>query len=104
TSDQQGVGRLDYQKSDKHSLFGRYFVAHYTQVPGSTGNVLATSQAGIDDIVHSFVMGDTYVFGPGLLNSFRGTLNQTIINKANIPYFSPTDVGVKMVAPLPKYA
>src|SRR5262249_48565980 len=70
----QGVGRADYQLSDKHTLFARYQNVMTEQpVPYTLPpiNVLNATVAGQDVVLQNLALGSTYVFGPTAVNAFR---------------------------------
>jgi hypothetical protein len=92
------VGRVDYQASEKHSLFGRYMEARRNQATNFDGtNILSLSDGIQPQRVYSFVLGDTYLIGTGTVSSFRGTLNRTKNPKDPPQFFDLTDLGVKGV-------
>jgi hypothetical protein len=66
-----------------------------------SGNVLAGGTAGVDDLRQSIVFGDTYSFGPRIVNSFRigGNRSSNILRPDQ--FFGAKDVGINMhqVAP-----
>ena len=67
------------QLNEKHSLFGRYMATKNFQpapVTVST-NVLASTSGGHDQLARSFTLGDTYLFSPTTVNSFRLAFNRT---------------------------
>lgn len=70
----QYIGRVDYTLSQRHSLFGRYYItSYYAPSYFSPTNILLTTAAGNDERVQSFTFGDTFLFTPKLVNSFHGT-------------------------------
>ena len=70
--DNQGVGRLDYQVRDNHSIFARYIASTIlTPEPYGLSGVLLTSGAGVNALGQSLVLGDTYVISANAVNSFR---------------------------------
>ncbi|OFW00697.1 MAG: hypothetical protein A3I61_06885 [Acidobacteria bacterium RIFCSPLOWO2_02_FULL_68_18] len=92
----QAIGRLDYQWTANHSLFGRYMATYFQQpAPFSqTGNVLTTADApGLDNLAQSLAVGDTLVFGSNMVNALRFTFNRTAIDRGNPPFFDPKAVG-----------
>lgn len=98
------IGRMDYQKSDRHSIFGRYMVARYDQPSDfDPKNLLALSNAELRFRVHSFVLGDTYLIGNGTVNNFRATVNRAKIPKSSPQYFDSNDVGIDMFVYVPKF-
>ncbi|MBI4886782.1 MAG: TonB-dependent receptor [Acidobacteria bacterium] len=100
----QAIGRLDFQWSADHSVFGRYMNAFLKKTPPYTGegdNVLKAagipgSVPGLDNMAHMLTLGDTIVFGPTMVNSVRVAYNKTRVSRYNTPYFDPADLGIKM--------
>ena len=95
----QTVGRIDYQQSANHSVFGRYMATFFKQDPAYQGegdNVLKASGDGLKNLTHSLTLGDTMVFGPTAVNAIRFAFNRTNVNRFNTPYFDPVDLGIKL--------
>src|SRR5438067_2075127 len=69
----QFIGRIDYQRSSNHSIFGRYMgTPLHRGVPYQlTPTLLATNSVGVDGLAQSFTLGDTYLLGPNVVNAFR---------------------------------
>ena len=100
-----GVGKVDYQLSSAHSLFVRYLATQYNQANPYTvsQNVLSTTTPGATDLLQSMTLGDTYIFGASVVNSFRATYNRTANQKVPSQFFSAQDVGINIYQYLPKY-
>jgi hypothetical protein len=95
----QAIGRLDYQLSADHSVFGRYMATFIKKSPayeGGSDNVLKAVNSGFDNLAQTLALGDTMVLGPTAVNSIRVAYNRTTVNRNNTPYFDPTDVGIKL--------
>ena len=94
----QGVGRVDFQLSDKHAFFGRY-MASFDKSPApyaQTNNVLTLAGAGgINNLAQSLTGGETTVLGANFVNAVRVAFNRTSIHRGSPPFFDPTDLGVK---------
>jgi hypothetical protein len=105
SSEHMAIGRVDYQWNNNHTLFGRYQLARLTSKPDNDpDNVLAYANGPIDDAVHSFVFGDTYLLGANTVNSFRATYNKSEIDKGYVPFFDAKSLGVRNIAtPLPGF-
>jgi hypothetical protein len=108
SNDRQGVGKVDYQLSDKHSIFARYLAANLVApVPYTVGhNLLSTGQAnssGADDLDQAFALGDTYLISPNIVSTFRATLDRTGVARVGAQFFGPQDVGINIFSYLPKY-
>jgi len=99
--------RLDYQISDKQSIFGRYLATKIdTKIPFelAPNDILTTTGTGTDDLGQSLALGDTYVISPTMVNSFRVFGNRVGANKPAAQWFSPADVGIQnMFSYLPKF-
>jgi hypothetical protein len=97
TDDKQFVSKVDYQRTGKHSVFGRAVVTLFDQpVPYVLdANLLNTTVLGFDKRAQSYAFGDTYLLGPKTVNSFRLAVNRTTIMRLPAKYFSPSDIGVK---------
>src|SRR5205814_6877891 len=91
------VGRVDYQQSDKNSLFGRYELARLDTPTDYDGqSLLSISIPDYGRRVHSFVLGDTYLIGAGMVSSLRATvLRTTNIKSFEKDFFTWGDIGVK---------
>ena len=99
-NESQAVGRVDYQKSAKHTIFARYMFTTFAQpIPFTLdpSNVLVTVTGGRDNLAQSVTVGDTYLLGPNMVNSFRAAFNRTAIQRASVDEFGPSDVGVQGV-------
>src|SRR5437762_3160329 len=102
SNEYQYVGRVDYQRSDKDSLFGRVIFTKYHK-PNAyalTPNLLLTSQTtdntGFDDLAQSYTFGDTYLISANTINSFRLAVNRTRIDRVPAQFFAGSDIGVNI--------
>jgi len=101
----QYIGRVDFVKSEKQTIFGRYFVDGFQNPATYDGkNLLTTTQAGNHELAQSAVIGDTYLFGPGTLNSFHLTFNRRRDDRGptDIP-INPTMLGINMYSAVPNF-
>ena len=95
----QGIGRIDYQLSQDHSVFGRYMATFVKKAPayqGGSDNVIKAANSGINNLAHALTLGDTMVFGPTMVNAIRVAYNRTTVNRYNTTYFDPSDLGIKL--------
>lgn len=96
-NENQYVARGDWQTSTKNSLFGRYIRTHYFR-PASylftPDNLLTTTQGELNDADQSWVVGDTYLFGPAWVNQFRASVDRLAVQRNEPPYVSACDLGV----------
>ena len=91
------LGRVDYQKSERHFLFLRYLQAKLDQPSDhDPTNLIAGTTANLNFRIQSAVLGDTFLIGAGTVNSFRATLNRSAVPKTNPQVFSPSSVGINI--------
>jgi hypothetical protein len=83
------IGRVDYQKTEKHSMLVRYMGARKDQPWDYDGkNILTSSQGQLNQRTHTLVFGDTYLIGSGIVNSVHLTAVRTLN-----PRVSPNVIG-----------
>jgi hypothetical protein len=96
-SEEQYLGRVDWNQSAKHNFFGRYFFADYKSPAVFDKDLLLSTQRGIVERSQSMVLGDTYSISPTTLNSFHATWSRLAITRGASPDFiNLTDVGVNI--------
>jgi len=88
--------RIDYQLSSKQSIFARYIITRIqTETPYDIShNLLATNQVGQDDQAQALALGDTYLFSPQTVNSFRISGTRVGARTPGAVPFTPQDVGM----------
>ena len=98
-NDNEIIGRLDYQQSTRHSLFGRYYVATLDQPSAfkfDPGNVLLAPVVEFNPRNQSYTFGSTFLVNSNIVNSFRATyLDLRVLYKGN-NWFSACDMGVNI--------
>jgi hypothetical protein len=101
TTENQGVGRVDWQRTAKDSIFGRYYFTHYVQPSQFTsGNLLSTSGVGLADFIQTVAIGDTYIVGTHGVNTLRLSFDRTATVRASNPQI-PTLCSLGMNASCP---
>src|SRR5215470_16266098 len=80
------IGRLDYQQSAKHTIFGRYLMEHLVDPAPYDLDHNPLSMAGsqtprIDAMSQAFTIGSTYLISPNVVNSLRLTANRIAAGK-----------------------
>ena len=90
------VGKIDYQRSNTHSIFGRYQLGRLDNPSDYDGKSwFSLGQGDYTRRLHSFVLGDTYSFSPNMVSAFRGTIIRTLNEKTiKSPQFNYADLGV----------
>jgi hypothetical protein len=83
------VGRIDYIRSEKHTIFGR-FIAGNLNIPSTYNGTspLTINTYGVHDLNYQFAMGDTYLFTPNVVNSLRASASRTNVVKLPDSYAS----------------
>ncbi len=99
----QTIGKVDWQITQNHSLFGRYMWSTTFWDPpyATSGNLLSTSLGGRDSKARSLAIGDTMVLSNTVVNNIRFTYHHTDVHRTNAEYFAPTDVGIKAYTYVP---
>lgn len=92
----QFIGRVDYQMSANHSLFGRAMVLLFEAPrPSSFNNpLLNANQAGADTSAKAYAFGASSILSPTAVNSLRFSVNLPDIIRRTWPAFDPTEVGI----------
>jgi hypothetical protein len=103
SNEYQMVGRTDFVKSAKQSLFGRYLIDNYvTPAPWDPHNLLVTVNPGNDERVQAFTLGDTYSLSATTLNSFHASFNRRRDNRGPNPnQINVNKLGVDMFTYVP---
>ena len=104
--DSQAVGKLDFQLTANHSLFGRYLATTYDIPPAyrlASDNVLTTTNAGFDNLAQSIALGDTLILGNNTVNATRVTVNRTAITRVHEPSFNAPSIGSNVHSALPDF-
>lgn len=101
----QVIGRVDYFRSEKHSLFGRYFIVDYAQPPDwDPKNILVTTNPGLLQRAQTMTIGDTYTFNPATINSLHLTFSRRRNNRGpSAQDISPKDLGINMYVEVPNF-
>jgi outer membrane receptor protein involved in Fe transport len=109
TNENISLAKVDYQWSEKHSLFARYELAHLVDPPAFTpGNLLTTGQAVTgayttypvvnDWQTQSFAVGDTYLIRTNVVSSFRAAaIRPTNFRGTPPPEIAPESVGIQNI-------
>ncbi len=73
SDEDQFLTRGDWNKSDRHTIFGRYFFTDLKNPAVFNDNLLLTTRAGVLDRVQTLVLGDTFTLGARAVNNLHGT-------------------------------
>ena len=93
-TENMGVARVDWQRSDKHSLYFRPFVTNL-DVPSTYDgkNALTANSYANNFRVYSFALGDTYLIGSGLVSAFHFGINRSNAVKSPDAFYSWRSLG-----------
>jgi hypothetical protein len=106
TNEDFTVEKVDYQVSQRHSIFGRYELARLIDPPGYVpGNLLTTGQATNGPYTtypvvnnwqtQTFTIGDTYLFSNNLVSTFRASVLRPTNSRGQPPKeIAPEEVGI----------
>ena len=90
-----GTTRVDYQKSDRHTLFARFFIANLDSPTTYDGkNALTLNTAVSNSNVKSLALGDTFLIGANIVSSFRVSSNRASYPKFADNFGTWKDLGV----------
>jgi hypothetical protein len=105
SNEYQYIGRADWARSTRHSLFTRYYITDYNNPYFYDGkDLLTTTRSGIFQRSQTLVIGDTFSFSPTVVNSFRATGTRLRVNRLPAPNLpTPDSVGVNMYNYLPNF-
>src|SRR6202044_4061459 len=70
-NEDQYIARIDWTATAKQTVFGRYYLTHFTQPGTFDNNLLNTQNPSLDDRVQSFTLGHTYSLTSSLVSSFH---------------------------------
>ena len=94
------VGRIDWQKSQKNSIFGRFSAGYLNVASTFDGkNPLSINTYGVNDLDYQIAIGNTYLINSNVVSSFRASASRTNIRKVPDNYASYADFGAN-VSPL----
>ena len=99
----QGLARVDWNLSHKHTIFTRWFIADYNDPPIFDGsNILPSTKAGSLTRAQSLILADTYVLAPNLVNSVHLVGTRLAINRSSADnMINFNDLGVNIPNPVP---
>jgi hypothetical protein len=103
--EKQAIGKIDFQLSQNHSLFGRYMATTYYFAPpyAESGNILSTTIGGRDNLAQSIALGDTMVLSNTMVNNLRFAYNRTAVHRTHVDFFGVNDIGVNTYSYLDDY-
>jgi hypothetical protein len=101
----EGVTRMDWQRTQKDSVFVRYFITDYAlEAYYDKSNLLTSGNPGLKDRVQTVTAGDTFVINEHTVNSFRASFDRSAVQRINAAG-TPTiaSLGSNIYSPIPNY-
>lgn len=103
-TEHQFIGRVDWNKSEKQTLFVRYYITHYFQSGFFNNNLLNTANPQLNDQEQSGTFGHTYSISSNMVNSFHASGTRSFINRGQVSsLINPKTVGINVSTPVPNY-
>ncbi len=103
-SENQYIGRVDWNKSSKQTFFTRYYLTHFNQPGFFGGNLLLTSNPLLNDQEQSLTLGHTYSINSNIVNSFHVAGTRSFITRGQVSsLITPKTVGINVSTPVPNY-
>ena len=94
-TENMGVAKVDWQKSDKNSMYVRTFVTNLFLPTSYDGkNALTTANNAETYRVSELAFGNTYLFSSALVSSFHFGLNRATSVEIPFPFYSWLDLEV----------
>src|SRR5499427_1661475 len=91
------VGRVDWQKSNKNSIFGRVTVGALNVASTFDGtNPLSVNTYGVNDLDYQIAVGNTYLITNNVVSAFRLSASRTNVRKVPDNYKSWADFGANV--------
>jgi hypothetical protein len=103
-NEDQYIGRIDWTASAKQTVFGRYYLTHFTQPGTFANNLLNTQNPALDDRVQSFTLGHTFTLTSNLVSSLHvGWTRNIVIRNIAPDVINPNTLGIQSYAPIKNY-
>jgi hypothetical protein len=95
------LGRIDYQRTQRDSIFGRIWIANLVRQSTYDGkNPLSINNSQSNFRITSFVLGNTRLLSASTVSSFRTSFSRGMVEKPLDQFYTWGDLGVRNVTPL----
>lgn len=90
--------RIDWNPSEKHSLYGHYFRDHNNRTSpfAGGGNIAGYIGQDVTQETNMVTVNDTYTFSPNLINQLTGSYLRSTSLQAQNKNIEPTSLGINM--------
>lgn len=100
----QDLARIDWVRTPKNTIFGRYFILNFNNPAYYTNNILTLSRPSVIDRSQSFVLGDQMTITPSIINAAHFTFSRLSVNRFNPSTMpNPKALGVNMYVQVPNF-
>jgi hypothetical protein len=100
----QVLGRIDWVRTPRNTIYGRYFLLNYNNPAVYTDNILTLSRPSVIDGAHSAVFGDQMTITPTVINSIHFTFNRLTVDRSNPTTMpNPKDLGSNIYVAVPNF-
>jgi hypothetical protein len=101
----QDVGRVDWVRTPRNTIFARYFILDYSNPAVYSGNLLTLTRPSLLDRSQSIVLGDQMTISPTIINSIHFTYGRLAIHRSDPPNMpSPTSAGINIYDSAPNFS
>lgn len=105
SNEYQDVGRFDWVRTPKNTIYGRYFILDYTNPAVYSNNLLTLTRPSLLDRSQSITIGNQMTISPTVINAMHFTYSRLAIHRsdpANMP--SPTGFGINIYDASPNFS
>jgi hypothetical protein len=105
STEYQDVGRFDWVRTPKDTIYGRYFILDYSNPAVYTNNLLTLTRPSLLDRSQSITLGDQMALSPRIINAIHFTYARLAVHRsdpANMP--SPTGQGINIYDGSPNFS
>ena len=105
SNEYQTVGRLDWVRTPKNTIFARYFILDYANPAVYSNNLLTLTRPSLLDRSQSIVLGNQILISPTINNSMHFTYSRLAVHRSNPASMpSPAGFGVNMYNSVPNFS
>jgi hypothetical protein len=105
SNEYQDIGRVDWVRTPRNTIFARYFILDYSNPAVYTTNLLTLTRPSLLDRSQALGLGNQMTLSPTLTNTMHFTYARLAVhrsNPANMP--SPTGFGINIYDSAPNFS
>jgi hypothetical protein len=105
SNEYQDVGRFDWVRTPKNTIYGRYFILDYSNPAVYTSNLLTLTRPSLLDRSQSITIGNQMSLSPTVINAMHFTYGRLAVHRSDPPNMpSPTGVGINIFDGSPNFS